>query len=253
MPAVLYEKKGRIAYVTLNRPEALNAVNREMSEALEDTWYQFDADPDVWVAILTGAGDRSFCSGADLRQLASGTGRPDYRPVHSLGHGVDVFKPIIGAVNGFCLAAGIDMILPCDIRVAAENATFGMTMTRWGVMASTGASQLPRSIHWAHAMEMLLTAERIDAQEAYRIGLVNKVVPFDQLIPTCEEYAEKILQNSPMAVRLTKEAAIRGRETTMQESLNIGFSLQRYNRTTDDAKEGPKAFSEKRKPEWKGR
>ncbi|MBI2886502.1 MAG: enoyl-CoA hydratase/isomerase family protein [Chloroflexi bacterium] len=252
MPAVLYEKKGHIAYVTLNRPEAMNAVNREMSEELEDLWYQFDADDEAWVAILTGAGDRAFCAGADLRQMAAG-GRPAYRPTHSLGHGIDVFKPIIAGINGYCLAAGIDMVLPCDIRVAAEHATFGMTMTRWGVMASTGASQLPRSIHWCHAMEMILTAERIDAQEAYRIGLVNKVVPLGQLIPTCEAYAEKILLNSPMAVRLSKEAAIRGRETTMQESLNIGFSLQRYNRTTEDAKEGPRAFAEKRTPNWTGR
>jgi len=253
MPAVLYEKKGHIVYITLNRPEALNAVNREMSEELEDSWYKFDADEEAWVAILTGAGDRSFCSGADLRQMASGSTTPSYRPVHSLGHGIDIFKPVIAGVNGFCLAAGMDMMLPADIRVAAENATFGMTMTRWGVMASTGASQLPRSIAWCHAMEMILTAERISAQEAYRIGLVNKVVPFDQLIPTCEEYAEKILQNSPIAVRLSKEAVIRGRETTMQESLNIGFALQRFNRTTEDSREGPKAFAEKRKPEWKGR
>jgi len=252
MTSVLYEAKDHIAYITLNRPEALNAINREMSEELEDIWYRFDADPDVWVGILSAAGDQSFCSGADLRQMADNKSKPSHRPIRKLGYGIDIFKPLIAGVNGYCLAAGLDMMLCCDIRVAAESATFGMPMTRAGVMASTGASQLPRSIAWAHAMELLLTAEKIDAQEAYRIGLVNKVVPADQLMSTCEAYAQKILRNSPSAVRLTKEAAIRGRDTTMQESLNIGFSLQRFNRTTADAKEGPKAFSEKRKPKWSG-
>jgi len=250
MNSVLYEVKDHIAYITLNRPEALNAINREMSEELEDIWYRIEADQNVWVGILSAAGDKSFCSGVDLRQMADGNGKPSHRPVHKLGHGIDVFKPLIAGVNGHCLAAGLDMMLCCDIRVASDSATFGMPMTRVGVMASTGASQLPRSISWAHAMEMLLTAEKIDAQEAYRIGLVNKVVPPDQLMAACQTYAQKILRNSPSAVRLTKEAAIRGRDTTMQESLHIGFGLQRFNRTTSDATEGPKAFAEKRKPNW---
>lgn len=246
---VLYEKKGHIAYVTLNRPEALNAINRQMREELEQVWYDFDQDPDAWIAILTGVG-RAFSSGADLRQSARGA-PPSTRPVASYSHR-DLVKPLICAVNGLCFAAAVDMMLPCDIRVAAEEATFGMTMTRWGVVAGTGATQLPRSINWCHAMEMLLTAERITAQEAYRIGLVNKVVPLAELIPTCESYAEKILLNSPLAVRATKEAAVRGRDTTVAESLHIGSMLSRYYGTTQDAKEGPRAFTEKRKPSWTG-
>jgi enoyl-CoA hydratase/carnithine racemase len=249
MSTVLYEVRDHIAYVTLNRPDALNAINRELGGALEDTWHRYNADDDAWVAILTANG-RAFCSGADLRDRA-GDGEDADRPRLSLGHGIDVYKPIVVGVHGYCLAAGIDLVLPCDIRVAAEDASFGMTMTRWGVMASTGASQLPRSIQWAHAMEMLLTAERIDAQEAYRIGLVNRVVPNDDLLAACEDYASKILRNSPTAVRLTKEAAIRGRDSsTMAESLKLGFSLQRVMRTTPDAQEGPRAFVEKRQPEW---
>lgn len=250
MSTVIYEVRNHIAYITLNRPEALNALNHELSAALEETWYAYDADPDAWVAILTANG-RAFCSGADLRQRNSETAPTSHRPTHSLGHGVDIYKPIVVGVHGYCLAAGIDLVLPCDIRVAGESAQFGMTMTRVGVMASTGASQLPRSIPWAHAMEMLLTGERIGAQEAYRIGLVNKVVPDADILATCEEYAAKILRNSPTAVRLTKEAAIRGRDaSTMAESLKIGFGIQRVMRATPDAKEGPRAFVEKRDPQW---
>lgn len=250
MSTVLYETRDHVAYITLNRPEALNAINHELGSELEDAWYRFDADPDAWVAILTANG-RAFCSGADLRSRASNEDAHPERPRLSNGHGFDIYKPIIVGVHGYCLAAGIDLVLPCDIRVAGESASFGMTMTRVGVMASTGASQLPRSIQWNHAMEMLLTGERIDATEAYRIGLVNKVVPDDHLMAACDEYAAKIKRNSPAAVRLTKEAAIRGRDaSTMAESLKIGFSLQRLMRTTPDAKEGPRAFIEKREPTW---
>ncbi|MSP78905.1 MAG: enoyl-CoA hydratase/isomerase family protein [Dehalococcoidia bacterium] len=247
MPTVLYEKKGHVSYVTLNRPEVLNAINSEMREELEQVWFDFEQDPDAWVAIMTGAG-RGFSAGGDLR--ARDRGAAPTRPAHSYSHR-DVMKPIICGINGPVRAAGMDMMLPCDIRVAADVATFGMTMTSWGVMASTGASQLPRSIRWANAMELLMTAEPINAQEAYRIGLVNKVVPLEKLMETCDEYAAKILRNSPTAIRLTKEAAVRGRDATLAESLHIGSMLGRYSGTTEDSKEGPKAFTEKRKPNWK--
>ncbi|MSP79173.1 MAG: hypothetical protein EXR67_06455 [Dehalococcoidia bacterium] len=250
MPSVLYEKKGHVSYVTLNRPEVLNAINREMREELEQVFFNFEQDNDAWVAILTGAG-RGFSAGADLRDRGPRAGAPN-KPVSNYSHR-DIMKPIICGINGAVRAAGMDMMLPCDIRVAAEEATFGMTMTRWGVVASTGASQLPRSINWCHAMELLMTAEPINAQEAYRIGLVNKVVPLEKLIPTCEEYAEKILRNSPIAIRMTKEAAVRGRDTSLAESLHIGSMLSRYSSTTEDSKEGPKAFTEKRKPNWQNR
>lgn len=254
MSTVIYEVRNHIAYVTLNRPEALNALNHELSSELEETWYRYDADPEARIAILTANG-RAFCSGADLRQrnaeVSTDAGPMSHRPTHSLGHGVDIYKPIIVGVHGYCLAAGIDLVLPCDIRIAGESAQFGMTMTRVGVVASTGASQLPRSINWAHAMEMLLTGDRFGPQEAYRFGLVNKVVPDADIMATCEEYAAKILRNSPTAIRLTKEAVIRGRDaSTMAESLKIGFGIQRVMRATPDAKEGPRAFVEKREPVW---
>ncbi len=249
LETVEYEVRDHIAYITLNRPDALNALNRELQADLKEAWQRYDEDPEAWVAILTANG-RAFCAGADLRSRRAAGDPPD-RVIGSNGHGFDIYKPIVVGVHGYCLAAGIDLVLPCDIRVAAEDAQFGMTMTRVGVIASTGASQLPRSINWNHAMEMILTGERIDGHEAYRIGLVNKVVPREQLMEACEEYAHKILRNSPTAVRLSKEAAIRGRDaSTMAESLKIGFSLQRLMRTTPDSKEGPRAFLEKREPEW---
>ena len=254
MSTVIYEKKDHIAYVRLNRPEALNAINNEMRRELETVWHDFNADDDLWVAILTAEGDRAFSSGADLRERAYVTGeKEDPRPIHTLGHGINVYKPIVCGIHGYCLAAGLDVALACDIRVAAEDASIGMTMTRWGVMAATGATQLPRTIGWTKAMEMLLTAERITAQEALDIGLVNKVVPREQLMETCEAYAATIMKNSPTAVRLTKEAALRGIDTSKAASLDIGTQLQQINRTSEDAKEGPKAFAEKRQPEWKGR
>ena len=248
---VLYETRDHIAYITLNRPEQLNAINRRMAEELEAAWYRFDADADAWVAILTGNGERALCSGRDLCQYGPTDAEAAGQPSRRLGVGIEVFKPIIAGVHGYCLAAGLDPIPQADIRVAANDASFGMTMTRWGVMAATGASQLPRAIHWNQALELLLTAERIDAREAYGLGLVNRVVLRDQLLAACEEYAAKIMRNSPTAVRLTKEAAVRGRDAaTLAESLGIGKSLQRYMRTTADASEGPRAFAEKREPRW---
>ena len=253
MATVLYEKRDHIAYITLNCPEALNAVNGEMRRELEEAWHDFNSDHDSWVGILTGAGDRAFSSGADLRERGAAGAEADPRPVLSLGHGIDVYKPIVCGIHGYCLAAGLDMALACDIRVAAEGASLGMTMTRWGIMAATGATQLPRTIGWTKAMEMLLTAERITAEEALKIGLVNVVVPREELMGKCEEYAAKIMQNSPTAVRLTKEAALRGIDTSKADSLTIGTNLQRINQTSEDAKEGPKAFAEKRQPQWTGR
>ena len=143
MSTVIYEKTDHIAYVRLNRPEALNAINNEMRRELEAVWHDFNADDDLWVAILTAEGDRAFSSGADLRERAYVTGeKEDPRPIHTLGHGINVYKPIVCGIHGYCLAAGLDVALACDIRVAADDASIGMTMTRWGVMAATGATQL---------------------------------------------------------------------------------------------------------------
>jgi E-phenylitaconyl-CoA hydratase len=167
---------------------------------------------------------------------------------------LNIWKPIIAAINGFCLAGGLEMALSCDLRVAAEHATFGLMEVSRGIIPGAGGTQrLPRMIPLAKAMEMILMAQRIDAQEALRLGLVNRVVPLAELMPTAMKMAEAISQNAPLAVRSAKEAIIRGLSTTLEEGLRLESVLQSYLLKTEDAVEGPKAFAEKRKPQFKAK
>ncbi len=250
---ILYEKKGRIAVVTLNRPDALNALTPDMLTAIEEVFADFSKDDGLWVAILTGAGERSFCAGADLKEsiplLTSGA---------SLGFEdntkrqlSDVFKPVICAVNGYCIAGGLEIMLGTDIRIAAEHATFALGEVRWGIIPAGGSHiRLPRQVPWAIAMELLLTGRPIDAKRAYDVGLINQVVPKEQLMPAAMEVAETICKNGPLAVRTAKEIAVRAL------NLEPGFVLERAltNRVmrSEDAKEGPRAFQEKREPKFTG-
>ena len=192
---VVYAQKEKIAYITLNRPEVMNAMNRQMSQDLSVVWEDFRLDPDVWVAIVTGAGDKAFSSGADLRdrfvdgrqEMADQFWAPSVEG--SPAGRREIWKPIIAAINGYCLAGGLELALSCDLRIASENATFGMSEVLRGIIPGSGAQMLPRQIPYVKAVELLLTGDRIDAQEAYRIGLINKVVPLPELRPAAEEMA----------------------------------------------------------------
>ncbi|MFQ5342105.1 MAG: enoyl-CoA hydratase/isomerase family protein [Anaerolineae bacterium] len=259
-----YEKQDRIAVVTLNRPEAMNALDLEMSDRLAEIWREVRDDRDVWVAILTGAGDRAFCAGADLKKMGEyyqsmtplqRRQQAEQEPgLGGITRNLWVPKPIIAAVNGHCLAGGLELALACDLRVAAEHATFGLTEVRWGIIPGAGGTQrLPRLIPVGVALEMILTAQPITAQRAYQVGLVNRVVPLAELMSTALALAEAICANAPLAVRTAKEAVWRGLDLPLEKGLRLAALLGEPLRQTEDVQEGLRAFREKRKPKFKGR
>ena len=254
--AVLYEKKGRIAYITLNRPEVRNAIDPETLSELGQIWADFRGDPNIWVAILTGAGDKAFCSGVDLvklSQLQREGHLEGLEGASAIEAPLGIWKPVIAAVNGYAIGMGCTLALACDIRIAADRASFAYTEVVYGVPVSIGTLWLPRRVPFGLAMEMLLTGDRIDAEEAYRIGLVNKVVPLGELMPTAERVGKRICENAPLAVWATKEHAIRATEMPLEQGRRLGRLLLVSVLGSEDAKEGPVAFTEKRKPVYKGR
>jgi crotonobetainyl-CoA hydratase len=251
--AVDYTKEGRIAIFTLNRPEVLNAINADLSRELGAALKNFRDDPELWVGIITGAGERAFSAGADIRGF-----RPGPREVVAdAGERVradQIWKPIIAAIHGYCLGGGLELALTCDIRIAADNARFGLPEIKVGVIPGGGGiSRLPRFIPRAKAAEILLMGQHIDAQEAYRVGLVNKVVPRNELMPTAKQWANLICEAGPLQTRAVKEAMIRGYSMPLEESLKLERQMADRIRETEDFIEGPKAFREKRKPNWKGK
>jgi len=225
--AVLFELDGHIATITINRPEAMNAIDRQTAGELAEAWERVRTDPGIWVAILTGAGDRAFCAGADLKdppqieQLEETPGGVRTRIPFDL-KGIDVWKPIIAAVNGHAIGSGMEMLSGTDIRIAAEHATFALFEVKYGSLPFGGSvARLVRQIPYCHAMRLLLTGERIDAQEALRIGLVNEIVPAERLLPRARETAELLCQYQPAVVQGIKEAAVRGLSVGLAEAYVI--------------------------------
>jgi enoyl-CoA hydratase len=268
MPAVEYEKKGGIAYVTLNRPEVHNAMDAEAVVRLAEAWQDFAADDSLRVAIITGAGDKAFSSGADLRKLIplmTGAKQPedeweeklmeDRRLTNvALLRGFELYKPVISAINGFCLAGGTELIQATDIRIAAQHATFGLTEVRRAIIPAAGSMvRLPKQIPFCKAMEILLVGDSIDAEEACRIGLVNYVVPQEKLMETAEEFAKKIAENGPLAVRKIKETVLKALGRPVEEGYALEDEAVRVVIRSEDVREGPRAFVEKRKPRYVGR
>ena len=250
--AVDYHKQGRIAIFTINRPEALNALNADVGLEMNQAMIDFRDDPDLWVGIITGAGDKAFSAGADIKGF-----RPGPMMEAAAGERVRadrIWKPFIAAINGYCLGGGLELALTCDLRIAAEHARFGTPEIYVGVIpAGGGIDRLPRFIPRAKAAEILLMGKQMDAQEAYRIGLINKVVPLKQLMPAALEWAEIICQAGPLQVRAVKEAMIRGYDMTLDEGLRLEAEMLNRVRGTEDYMEGARAFVEKRKPNWRAR
>ena len=254
---VLYEKKGHVVIITLNRPEAMNAFNPPQIKAFSQAGIKFKDDPDAWVAIVTGSGNKAFSAGFDLKTMdasgdrlpSPGTGAPPL-----IQRGLDVFKPIIAAINGVAMGGGLEVILACDLRIAAEHVKLSVPEVKWNLIPGWGGTQrLPRQIGRAKAAEMLLMGISIDAQEAYRIGLINKIVPADKLMEESMAWAQKIAENGPLSVRAAKQCIIQGTNMTLAEGMQLELDLVDKLLDTEDSKEGPRAFAEKRKPNFKGR
>ena len=255
---VLYEKKGAVAYVTLNRPKVLNALNRRTWEDLQTAFEDAQEDPAIRGVILTGAGDKAFIAGADIGELSRVTaveaeqsstfGQRVLNVIENLG------KPVVAAINGFALGGGCETAMACSIRVATENAKFGQPEVRLGVLPGGGGTQrLPRLVGKGRALQLILSGEMISAQEAYRIGLVNEVVPAADLITRAEAILKQIFANAPIAVRYSLDAVNKGLETSQAEGMALEASFFGLCAATADKQEGTQAFLQKRAPQFQGR
>jgi crotonobetainyl-CoA hydratase len=257
---IIFEKSEKLAVITLNRPQAMNAINSQIWTEIGTAIEEFNNDPELWVAIITGAGDRSFCAGADLKEVASG-GFKITSEMEKWGFaGITqhyVSKPIIAAVNGFALGGGTEIALACDLVVASEKATFGLPEVKRGIIAGAGGLlRLPKQIPLKVAMNAILTGKPLTANEAKQWGLINEVVPHDQVLEAAKELANEIIQNAPVAVRASKDIVYRSLDSTISFppsawEINGEYSMGVMN--SQDAKEGPRAFAEKRSPVWSGK
>jgi crotonobetainyl-CoA hydratase/dehydration protein DpgD len=259
----IFEVEDHVARITLNRPEAMNSLNPQLRWELSQHFDEVERNDDIWVVVVTGVGDRAFSAGADLKHRARERDADEAQRAHwqkltdetkSLIERWHFPKPIIARVNGYALGGGLEQALACDIIVAADHAEFGLPEPRRGLMAgSAGVHRLPRQIGLKAAMGYMLTGRHMSAERAYQLGLVNQVVPRDQLDDAVAEWVADILRCAPLAVRATKEAAMRGLDYPLAQAYYTAYEADRRRQHSDDALEGPRAFSEKRAPRWTGR
>jgi len=269
MPVHYEPGDDHVVRITIDRPEARNSLDMDHFFQLRRAWERFGDEEDMWVAVITGVG-KDFCVGADLKtyipeitalqQKVTADGATEiggYRlddGVKAVLRGVKLYKPIVAAVNGTCVAGGMEMLGGCDLRVASENATFGVMEAKRGLFAGGGTTvRLPRQIPYPAAMELLLCADRVPAARVYEMGLLNEVTTSDRLLERAYDYAHRITANGPFAVAKTKESVLRGLATDMGEAYRIESAIAGEVFASEDAKEGPRAFAEKRPPIWKNR
>ena len=257
---LLFDLADKVAVITLHRPAVRNALNRELSQALMEALQRVRTDEDIRVAVLTGAG-RTFCAGADLKERAQ-SGRAADASVASVIEAsraasfarLPMEKPLIAAIDGYCLAAGFELALTCDIRICTPEARFGLPeITRGFFPGGGGPQRLMRAVPQAVAMEMLLTGDPIDAATALRVGLVSRIVSEHELLPTARQIAQRIASHAPLAVKAVKEVAQTALDETLEQSLRFGSTLRWIIGQTEDAREGPRAFAERREPRYQGR
>jgi enoyl-CoA hydratase len=269
MPDLLYEKRDHIAVLTLNRPERRNAFSPETMVRLAEAWRDYRDDESLRVAILTGAGDQAFCAGGDLERLMplfTGARTPqdewDRRLMENAGDVMatallrpfELYKPIISAINGIAVAGGAEILQATDIRIASTNASFGLAEVQRGLVPGGGSMvRLPRQIPYCKAMEILMTGDRISAEEAHRIGFVNEVVSPAELMPRAFAFAERLAKNAPLSLRAIKQAVLQTSGLPLDEAYSIENGISAGVMASEDAREGPRAFMEKREPDWKGK
>jgi enoyl-CoA hydratase/carnithine racemase len=259
---IIYETRNQIAFVTFNRPESMNAINRQMTRELIDACRQAEDDSSIRIVIFTGAGERAFSAGMDLKERAESGFSPIERrnqkltqTIHTQSRAIAAMtKPTIAAIRGYCVGGGLEMALACDLRVAAQDAKLGLTEVLRGLIPGAGGTQrLTRAVGVTKALEMCLTGETVGGTQAEQLGLVNRAVPADQVLVAAEDLANRILKGAPMSIAFIKEAIKKGVELPLEEGLRLEADLSALIGMTEDSKEGPRAFAEKRAPVWKGK